>query len=506
MRPAWLDPVYDAPGMAAADRWAIDEQGIPGIELMETAGRGLADRVSAIAGSGAVAVLCGKGNNGGDGLVAARHLATAGHRVAVYLPGPEADLSPNSRTNLERLPRNVTLAPLDDAAGPALDRYPVVVDALLGTGFSGRPRGPVAEAIEVANRSGATVVACDLPSGVDGSTGEADLAVEADLTVTFHGLKLGHLISPGKGLCGPVEVIDIGIPAGAPSGRYGALSAAALAELPRRGADSNKFSSGRVSVVGGSRGLTGAVTLAAEAAIRAGAGYATAAVPGRLEPIFEARLTEVMTVGAGESTDRLGPDEFGTIEEHCRGANAVVLGSGFGRAAGQAELIGGLTAAIGAPLVLDADGLTLTGENLEPLRSRAGPTVLTPHPGEMGRLLGRESTEVQAHRLESAWRLARETDAVVVLKGDDTVIAQGDLVAVNRLASPGLATAGTGDVLSGLIGALLARGADPFLAACAAVYGHARAGILAARAVGSPDGVIASDVIAALPRALAPSE
>lgn len=501
MRPDWLDPVFDAPGMAAADRWAIEQRGIPGIELMETAGRALADRASAMAGSGAVAVLCGKGNNGGDGLVAARHLDEAGHPVTVFLLSTEG-LTPDARTNLERLPGRVTVAPADGVEERVLDRFAVVIDALLGTGFAGEPREPVAGLIRALNSCAAAVLACDLPSGVNGSTGEAGLAVAARETVTFHGLKLGHLIAPGKRLSGEVTVVDIGIPADAPPGEFGVPGPATLAELPRRGADSNKFSSGRVTLVGGSRGLTGAVILAAEAAIRAGAGYATAVVPRSLEPIFEARLTEVMTGGVGDA-DRLEAGTAGEILARCEGADAVVLGSGFGREPGQADLIRELTGAIEAPLVLDADGLTLTGEDLTALRARAGPTVLTPHAGEAGRLLGRSSTEVQEQRLESAWRLSRETGAVVVLKGDDTIVTFDDRLAVNRLAAPGLATAGTGDVLAGVTGGLLARGAEPFLAACAAVYGHARAGVEAARRAGSADGVIASDVIETLPRALA---
>lgn len=504
LRPAWLDPVFDAPGMAATDRWAIERAGIPSLDLMETAGRGLADKAAEMAGPGPAAVLCGKGNNGGDGLVAARHLAAAGYSVTVFLPWPGQELSPDAKTNLERLPGQVKVDPDPNPGSGRFDSFGLTIDALFGTGFSGRPREPVASLIEALNRSTCRVLACDFPSGVDGSTGEVELAVKADATVTFHGLKLGHLIAPGKQLCGPVEVVSIGIPPEAPPAAFGAINPRVLEGLPRRGSGSTKFSSGRVTLVGGSRGLTGAVVLAAEAAARSGAGYVTAAVPGGLEPIFETRLTEVMTLGVGGDTAAwLDAGARERITEHCNGADAVILGSGFGREAGQDRLIADLIRAIGVPLVLDADGLTLTGENLEPLHSRSAPTVLTPHPGEMGRLLGRKSAEVQAHRLESTWRLARETGAVAVLKGDDTIIAEGDRVAVNRLAAPGLATAGTGDVLAGMIGALLARGADPFSSACAAVYAHARAGSLAAERVGSADAVIASDVIAALPRALA---
>ncbi len=506
MRPDWLDPVFDASGMAAADRWAIEVAGVPSLTLMESAGRSLAEAASRMAGQGSVAILCGKGNNGGDALVAARHLLEAGHPVRVFLLWPGDELSPDSRANLDRLPAG-TVAELDGSPGAELlDGFALVIDALLGTGFSGEPRDPVAAAIRAINHSPCPVLACDLPSGVDGSTGQAGLSVRADATVTFHGLKLGHLIAPGKGRCGPVEVVDIGIPDGAPQAEVGALGPAVLELLPRRGPGSNKFTSGRVSVVGGSAGLTGAVCLAAEAAIRSGAGYATAAVPGGLEPIFEVKLTEVMTAGVGGDARELSPDAVGAILDHCRGADAAILGSGLGRGARRGELVAALTLGIGAPLVVDADGLSATGTSLEPIRSRTAATVLTPHPGEMGRLLGLRSAQVEARRLDSARELARDTGAIVVLKGDDTIVTDGERVAVNRLPAPGLATAGTGDVLSGVLAAMLARRVDPFTAACAAVYGHARAGVMAAARIGTADGVIASDVISALPRALVPGD
>lgn len=505
MRPDWLDPVFDADGMSATDRWAIDVAGVPSLELMEAAGRGLAETASRLAGGGAIAIVCGKGNNGGDGLVAARYLLEAGHDVRAFMLWPAGELSADAGANLARLPAGVA-AELSAPPGPEVfEGFSLIIDAMLGTGSSGEPRDPVAATIRAVNRCPAQVVACDLPSGVDGSTGEAGLSVRADATVTFHAPKMGHLVAPGKGLCGPVEVVDIGIPAGGPEVRDGAIGPAVLDLLPRRGPGTNKFTSGRVSVVGGSAGLTGAVCLAAEAAIRAGAGYATAAVPAGLERIFEVKLTEVMTAGMGDEDSReLSTDSVGAILDHCRGADAVIAGSGLGRGSRRVDLIAVLTLGIDAPLVLDADGLSATGTSLEPLRSRSAPTVLTPHPGEMGRLLGLRSSTVESRRLGSARELARETGAVVVLKGDDTIVTDGERVAVNRLAAPGLATAGTGDVLSGVIAALLARTVDPFTAACAAVFAHSRAGVMAADRVGSPDGVIASDVIAAIPRALVP--
>ncbi|MBK5111534.1 MAG: NAD(P)H-hydrate epimerase, partial [Thermoleophilia bacterium] len=288
----WLDPVYDAAGMGRADRWAIDRAGIPSLELMESAGRALADETAGIAGAGPVRVVCGKGNNGGDGLVAARHLIESGHETEVVLLWPADQLSPDSAANLARLPMEVVTGAESGAgslADDALSGSGAVIDAVLGTGFEGKPKAPVDAAIEAMNGSGAPLVCCDVPSGVNATTGEAGPAVSGDLTVTFHGLKVGHLIAPGKHLAGPVRVADIGIPPDAPAGEAaGAIRPEVLGLLPSRGATSTKFTSGRVTVVGGSPGLTGAVCLAAEAAIRSGAGYATVAVPAGLEPVFEA--------------------------------------------------------------------------------------------------------------------------------------------------------------------------------------------------------------------------
>ena len=506
----WLDPVYDAAGMTAADRWAIDEQGVPSLELMEAAGRGLARATAELArtsgglvGDREVTVVCGKGNNGGDGLVAARHLAESGFEVGVILFGDRDDLSPDSQANFDRLPDG--LAQVLEGQLSVSSLRGVLIDAMLGTGFEGEPREPVASAIKAINESGLPVVACDVPSGVNASSGEASgTVVQADRTITFHQRKLGHLIGPGKHLCGAVEVVPIGIPEGAPPPEAGgAIRAGVLGLLPRRGADSNKFTSGRVSIVGGSRGLTGAVCLAAEAAIRSGAGYATAAVPGGLEDIFEAKLTEVMTSGFGDG-DELRTADLEALLDHLGGASSVVLGSGIGRAPDTGDLAAGLVSGLAPPLVIDADALTLIGNSLEPIASRQGPTVLTPHDGEAGRLLGRESAEVAAHRLDSALEIASKTGAVVVLKGDDTIVTDGDRIAVNTLPAPALATAGTGDVLAGITGAFMARGLGAFESACAAVFAHSAAGEIAALDVGNRDGVIASDVIRAIPRAMIP--
>ena len=500
---SWLDPLYDAAGMGAADRWAIQDQGVPSLELMEAAGRALAEVTADFAAPGPIRVVCGKGNNGGDGLVAARHLVESGYEVeALMLWDPET-LSPDAQVNF-RLLEGVEVLEGDGALG-RLPGSGAIIDAVLGTGFEGAPRSPVSEAIEAINGSGCPVVACDIPSGTNASTGEAGLAVRAGRTVTFHGLKLGHVVSPAKHLCGEVTVAEIGIPKGAPTGDAGGIiTSAVLGLLPLRGQSSTKFTSGRVSIVGGSRGLTGAVCLAAEAAIRSGAGYATAAVPADLEQTLEVKLTETMTLGCGSDGGHLGISALEQVASHVENAAAVVLGSGLGRESGAGEFLRTLLPRIKAPTVIDADGLGGLDGRLELVRQRDGTTVMTPHEGEMGRLLGRTSDEVAASRLESALTLSRETGAVAVLKGDDTIVTDGERVAVNRLPAPGLATAGTGDVLAGACGALLARGLEPFEAACAAVHAHTRAGRLAAASVGSAEGVIAGDVISAMPVALAP--
>jgi ADP-dependent NAD(P)H-hydrate dehydratase / NAD(P)H-hydrate epimerase len=499
----WLTPLYDAAGMRAADSWAIEEQGVPSLELMETAGGAVAEAVRDAAGDGPVRVVCGKGNNAGDGLVAARNLAGTGYEVEVLLLWPAAELSPDAVANLERFEGEVREVAPDDLTG-ALSGSGAVIDAIFGTGFSGAPRAPADAAIDAVNSSDAAVVAADIAAGVDASTGEAEgAAVDADVTVSFHAAKLGHWIFPGKARAGEVRVADIGIPPGAPSQPAGGLIRDGVLELaPKRLPDSTKFDSGEVLVIGGSRGLTGAVCMAASAAIRVGAGYATVAVPADLEPIFEVKLTEVMSRGYEGAAGRLASGSANDILAAGERAAAVVLGPGLGRDEDSLELARELARGVAAPLLVDADGLNAHAGRLDLIAERDAPTVLTPHAGELGRLLERESGEIAAHRLAAARQAAEQSGAIVVLKGDDTIVAHGNRLAVSAGGSPALATAGTGDVLSGTIGALLARGMDPFIAVCAGVHAHQRAGRIAAEGVGATESVVATDVIAALPQAL----
>jgi NAD(P)H-hydrate epimerase len=351
-------------------------------------------------------------------------------------------------------------------------------------------------------------VAVDVPSGVDASTGVvAGACVRADATVTFHASKLGLWVHPGKSFAGRVEVVDIGIPTDVPppaeAGNKAALIGPSVLNLaPRRSADSTKFSSGSVLVVGGSTGLTGAVCLACDASMRAGAGWVRAAVPGSLNLVFEQKLTEVMTLPLSDTDGALDAANVDRVLEAAERAGSVVLGPGLGRAAKSFELARALVGALDRPLLIDADGLNALAGKLELVAGRAAPTVLTPHAGELGRLLARASGEVSQRRLEHVRDAANRAQATVILKGDDSLVADpSGRVGVSPGGSPGLATAGTGDVLSGVIGAFLAKGLDPFEAACAGVHAHAQAGWIAAAELGA-DSVIASDVISALSAAL----
>jgi ADP-dependent NAD(P)H-hydrate dehydratase / NAD(P)H-hydrate epimerase len=489
----WLNTLYDADEMRAVDHWAIEAMGVPSLELMEAAGRAVAETVGEVALDGPVRVVCGKGNNAGDGLVAARYLAEAGFAVEALLLWPAEELSEDAAANLERFAAEHVSGDLT----PRLADSGALVDAIFGTGFAGEPRDPALAAIAAIDACGAPVIACDVASGVDASSGEAaGAAIEADFTVSFHAAKLGHRIAPGKWHTGELRVAPIGIPEGAPAEPFAGTIAPAVLELPPpRGPGSTKFSSGQVTIAGGSRGLTGAVRMSSLAAIRAGAGYATVAVPADLETIFEAGQPEVMSVGCPGGDGCLAPGSAKTLLRAFERAAAAVLGPGLGRDPGSVELVREVLPAIEAPLVLDADGLNAFAGKLDLIAARKAPTLLTPHAGELGRLLGRSSEEIGEHRLEAAREAASATGAVVVLKGDDTIVTDGERVAVNALSAPALATAGTGDVLSGIAAAMLARGLEPFAAACAAVLAHARAGRDAAQRIGAAESVIATDVI-----------
>jgi hydroxyethylthiazole kinase-like uncharacterized protein yjeF len=499
--PPWMEPLPTADEMRETDRWAIEDRGVPSLDLMERAGAGLAGVVARRAPAGRIAIVCGKGNNGGDGLVAARLLRQAGREVDVLAVWSPDSLRGDAAAQLERLPGDPPAA--FDAA--RLEHAGALVDALLGTGASGAPRDPAAAVIEAMNAAAAPVVAADVPSGVDASTGEvAGPAVRAVATATFHQAKPGLWINPGKAHAGAVEPIDIGTPDGAPvAPEIGLIGPGVRAGLPHRTPVSTKFSSGNVFVIGGSSGLTGAPTMAALAAMRSGAGYVTVGAPASLEATFSVHLLEAMRFGLPEHDGALTEAAVEPALEAVRRADAVVLGPGLGRSDGAQAFARALYERVEVPLVVDADGLNaLAAIFRDGLPARRAPAILTPHAGELGRLLDVESAEIGRRRLAHARAAAARSNTIVVLKGDDTLVAApGGRVAISRGDAPALATAGTGDVLSGVLGAMLARGLAAAHAACAAVYIHAHAGRAAAEPHG-PDAVIASDVIAALPASL----
>jgi ADP-dependent NAD(P)H-hydrate dehydratase / NAD(P)H-hydrate epimerase len=500
MLPDWLDPIYTAEEMRAVDAYAIEERGVPSLDLMERAAAGLAQAVAARAVSGPIRVVVGKGNNGGDGLAAARILREEGRDVEVLATGDLAELRGDAKVNLDRLPG----AAPEPFAPERLAGSGAIVDAMLGTGFEGSPREPIAGAIAAINEQDAVVIACDIPSGVNAATGEVEGdAVRAAATATFHGTKIGLHVAPGKWHAGELAVVDIGIPEGAPEPQTAGLISRRVVELvPHRAQDGSKFQSGVVVIAGGSRGLTGAPTMVALAAQRTGAGYVQVAVPASAEQALELRLLEAMTRGCADNDEGTHtPAGVETVMGMVERAGALVLGPGLGKADDPQEFARELARNADLPLLVDADGLNALAGRLEMLRERSAPTVLTPHEAELGRLLEIDSSEVAKRRLHHARDAAERSGAIVVLKGDDSIVARpGGPVAVSPGATPALATAGTGDVLSGVIGALLSKRVEPFAAAAAGVLLHAQAGKHAASRFGA-DHVVAGDVIDSIPDA-----
>jgi NAD(P)H-hydrate epimerase len=414
--------------------------------MMQRAGAAVADAlVRRFPDARRVALYAGGGANGGDGRIAAEILRSQGREIVEERPD-------------------------------------VVIDALLGTGLKGEPREDTTRLIERINGAGIPVVAVDIPSGVNASTGEvAGAAVRADLTVTMHGPKVGLAVAPGRFHAGEVEVADIGLAAGETDARL--VTRHILERVPRKQASDNKYSAGSVLVVGGSRGMTGAAALCARAAFRADAGYVAIAAPTESLPTLETLVLEAVKRPLEQAAESAGR------------ATALALGPGLGRDDTAKSLVRRLLEETSVPAVVDADAL----HEFEPSK-RTAPTVLTPHSGELGRLIGRESSWVDAHRLEALSAAVERFDCVVLLKGADTLVgAPGEGVLVREINTSGLATAGTGDVLTGITAAFLSKGMEARLAAAAAATAQGRAAFLASKS----RGLVASDVVEALPRALA---
>jgi NAD(P)H-hydrate epimerase len=489
--------------MRELDRAAGEEHGMPAAVLMENAGAALAKRALELASpAGRILVLCGHGNNGGDGLVAARKLHAAGRLVSVELMAPGEALEGEPHRNFKALKSSGLSAA---AISPELPVGvgDVVIDALLGTGISRAPDSKYADAIGRIGdwrAAGAKVLSADLPSGLSSDTGQPFMpCVSADATLAFSHLKVGQAIEPGAWLCGELEVVDIGIPRAAQSVLKG-LAVNLLEDsdvrgrLPARKPDSHKGSYGHVLVVAGGWGKTGAAALAGQGALRAGAGLVTVATrPEALVPVM-AHAAELMGIEL-VSDGPLNLGDLNSLLEAAETRQAVVFGPGIPRGDDTPKLLAALLEELTIPCLIDADGLNALAANLGMLKRAKGPILLTPHPGEMARLLGKSVGEVQADRIGAARALAVTHQVVVALKGARTLVVREDgTVFVNPTGNAGMATGGTGDVLSGVCGAMLAQGLSPEDAAVTGVYAHGLAGDLVAKRRGMM-GLAASDLL-----------
>ncbi len=508
--------VLTAAAMQELDRRTIEEIGLPGAVLMENAGRGAADTLRArFAGlyPGPILILCGRGNNGGDGMVVARHLRDAGWQVQVVLvaerTAPAGDAAV-MRAAFERSGGTVRAAADPAALAAALLQAAscrLCVDALLGTGFARAPEGLVAAAIDWLNGQAAPVVAIDLPSGVDASSGRVPgTAVRAALTVTFAFPKVGLVSYPGAGLAGAVVTLPIGIPrevAAAAAADCVLVDAdAARALLPLRPADGHKGTFGHLLVVAGAPGKSGAAVMTATAGLRAGAGLVTLACPAGLQALVAGQLLEVMTAPLTEVGGAVSLQAMAELLELGEGKQALALGPGLGTGDETGALIRRFLQGTELPAVVDADGLNALAGHLEVLARRRGrPTVLTPHPGEMARLCGRTVAAVQADRIDVARDFAVTHGVVVVLKGARTVTACPDgRIWINASGHAGMASGGMGDVLTGLIGGLLAQGMTAAAAAALGTFLHGLAGDCLRDRYGDA-GLLAGDLLRELPAA-----
>ena len=499
--------------MQLMDQRAMREFDIPGLTLMENAGRACADAISEAFGEGAgkrALVVAGKGNNGGDGYVIARLLRARGWDAPVLLLAHPCEISGDAATNLARLEKGSLILPPLGAPLPAevFQDATLIVDALLGTGVKSEVTGPFREAIEMINASGKPVVAVDIPSGLDAGSGRVlGAAVRADLTVSFALAKIGNVLYPGAELCGRLLVAEIGMPpqvvAEAPGCEFVDLSCARRLFRPR-GLLAHKGSAGHALIVAGSTGKSGAAAMAANSALRAGAGLVTLAVPAALNPVLEMKTTEVMTLPVGKGG--AGCLQAGALEELLQGArhrDVTALGPGLGGAASTIYLVHSLVASLPGPLLLDADGLNAVAAAPGLLLARRGwITLLTPHPGEMARLVGCSIPEVEADRIGTARRFATHFQVHLILKGARSIIAAPDgSIAINGSGNPGMASGGMGDVLTGVVASLVGQGYPPFEACMLGAFVHGFAADLLVGRQGT-QGMSATDVQEMLPEAL----
>jgi ADP-dependent NAD(P)H-hydrate dehydratase / NAD(P)H-hydrate epimerase len=506
--------IVTAEQMREIDRRATDEYRVPSLLLMENAGirtcEVAADLLEDLAGK-RILIIAGKGNNGGDGFVAARHLSGAGASVTVAIAADVDEVKGDARTNLEivfrmgiRALQIIQQGDLDDS----LASCDLVIDALLGTGIKGPVTGIAAEIIDAVNASGKPVVSVDLPSGVNADTGElAGPCVHATETVTLALPKIGVVTYPAAKYTGRLTVADIGIPDSLVERmdlKLDLLTEDTIRQrLPVREPDSHKGTFGHLAVFAGSVGLTGAACLTSEAAARVGAGLVTLGCPWSLNDIFEVKLTEAMTVPLPETPARsLAIDAVDPALTLLKRCNSAAIGPGIGQDSGAVRFVRSILPKLEVPFVIDADGLNAVAKTTDLFTQLKAPAVITPHPGEMARLMGTSSAAVQSDRLKVAAEAAAKFGVVVVLKGAGTVIASPDGQAfINPTGSAGMASGGMGDVLTGAIGGFLAQGLSPLDAAICGVYLHGLAGQLAAADIGDA-GLLASDLLPRLPLAI----
>ncbi len=498
--------------MREFDRYTIEELGVSQEILMENAGRSVYSAIKALYSypleDAAAVVIAGKGNNGGDGLVVARYLSQDVEELFVYLVGKKADLKGSPLRNLEILERMgvevIEIDEVDEEIEESILGADIIVDAIFGTGFRGKAEGIYAELIDVINASDAFVASVDIASGVNSKSGEVvDDAVIADVTVTMAFPKTGHFLYPGKLFTGELVVADIGIPRNLAEGR---IKRATVEEddvreiLPVRLGHEHKGDVGRVLVIAGSRGFTGAASLTSLASMRMGAGLTYLAIPESLNPILEAKVTEVITLPVAEVDGSISEE---AIDELLGGKyDGIAIGPGLSRKESAVGAVSRLLEKYRGPLVIDADGVWALKGRLDLLRNREIPAILTPHPGELGHLLDLSPDEVDRNRMEIAVEFAVKHGVILVLKGAPTVIGTpGGFLWINTTGNPGLASGGTGDVLTGMIVSLLAQGVPPVESAIAGVYLHGLAGDLAAADL-SEYSLMAGDLLDYIPEAI----
>ena len=509
--------VATAQQMRNIDDRAIRGLGIPGIALMERAGCEALDVLCRYYGpihGKRMVFLCGGGNNGGDGFVMARCASSRGARVEVLLLTSTDQVRGDAGINLEilrKMGRDIRVVQGEHAIEILRERLAgadLIVDALLGSGMSGEIRGLYREGIEAANSAEGRVVSVDNPSGVDMDTGAImGIAVRADLTVTFGLPKRGHFLYPGKECCGSLEVVDIGFPPEVIEEEGIQLETLdgdrAREMLPYRRDDAHKGDFGHLLVLAGSVGYTGAAALCAASAYRVGAGLVTLGIPRSLNAILEVKVTEVITRPLPETEEgSLSLRSLDAALELSSRMDAVVLGPGLSTVAETQEFARQFLVRCDRPVVLDADGVNALKDRVDIFQHRSAPTILTPHPGELGRLVGLSGREVNQRRIDLCTEMAGKWGLILLLKGAPTVLSDaGGNAFINTSGNSGLATGGTGDVLSGAVGGFLVQGLEPFRAALCGAFFHGLAGDLVSREKGRR-GMIAGDVMEALPRAL----